>query len=112
MTTRANLYIDQGVDFVTSLNLFTDAGAEFDITSQQFYCDVKKLYSSTTLFSADIVIEPQGLVGSLELIISANTTVDIDPGKYQYDLIMVSNTGYREKILEGLMFILPTITRG
>jgi hypothetical protein len=52
MSTRANLYVDQGVDFVTSLNLFTDVGDEFDITTQEFSCDVRKvlLYLVLTLW--------------------------------------------------------------
>ena len=112
MSTRANLYVDQGVDFITSLNLFTSAGDEFDITTQQFSCDVRKVYSSSVVFSADIVVEPGGVPGLLELQVSGDTTANTEPGKYQYDLIMTSSGGKREKILEGLMFLLPTITRG
>lgn len=112
MSTRANLYVDQGVDFVTSLNLFTDAGDEFDITTQNFSCDVRKVYSSTILFSADINVEPGNVQGLLELQFSGITTANTDPGKYQYDLVMTSAGGKREKILEGLLFLIPTITRG
>jgi hypothetical protein len=112
MSTRANLYVDQGVDFVTSLNLFTDVGDEFDITTQEFSCDVRKVYSSTIIFSADIMVEPGNVPGLLEMEFSGIVTANTDPGKYQYDLIMTSSSGKREKILEGLLFLLPTITRG
>lgn len=112
MSTRTNLYVDQGIDFVTSINLFTDAGDEFDITTQQFSCDVRKIYSSTVLFNADILVEPGNVAGLLELQFSADSTANTDPGKYQYDLIMTSQSGKKEKILEGLLFLLPTVTRG
>lgn len=112
MSTRANLYVDQGIDFVTALNLFTDAGDEFDITNQQFTCDVRKVYSSEVLFSADVIVEPGNVTGMLELQFSGMTTANTDPGKYQYDLVMTSQGGKREKLLEGLLFLLPTVTRG
>jgi hypothetical protein len=109
MTTRANLYVDQDTDFVTTLNLSTDDG-DFDITTQTFFCAVRKLYSSTIVFSPTLVIEPLGQVGVVEMQIDADDTRDIEPGKYQYDIIMVSGSR-RLKILEGLMFVLPTVTR-
>jgi hypothetical protein len=44
------------------------------------------------------------------MVISADATANVEPGKYQYDIVMLSGST-KEKILEGLMFILPTITR-
>jgi hypothetical protein len=111
MTTVANLYVDQGTDFITVLNLFTDSGDQFDITTQQFQCDVKKMYSSALEFSATIIVEPEGQTGMLELQIDAEDTANTAPGKYNYDIIMINQTGQKEKILEGLLFLLPTVTR-
>lgn len=109
MTTRANIYVDQGTDFSTFLNLSTDNGI-YDITSQQFECDVRKIFSSTSVFSPTFIVEPGGETGVVEMLISSELTANVEPGKYQYDVVM--STGLtREKILEGLMFILPTVTR-
>jgi hypothetical protein len=47
----------------------------------------------------------------IELYIPPETTEDLDPGKYTYDILMVDLSGSRTKVLEGLMFILPTVTR-
>lgn len=109
MTTRANIYVDQGTDFSTFLNLSTDTGT-YDIESQQFQCDVRKVFSSTTVFSPTFVVEPGNETGVLEMRITPEDTANLEPGKYQYDVIML-NGPVREKILEGLMFILPTMTR-
>lgn len=111
MITRANLYVDQGVDFSALLDLSDEAGGVFDITSQQFYCDVRKVFSSTSLFSPTLIVEPGGETGVLEMRVSSIDTANVEPGKYQYDVLMVSNGGRTEKLLEGIMFILPTITR-
>ncbi len=109
MTTRANIYVDQGTDFSTFLNLSTSAGV-YDLTTQQFQCDVRKVFSSTVLFSPTFTVEPGGESGVVEMVISPQDTANLEPGKYQYDVIMTSDINNREKILEGLMFILPTMT--
>lgn len=109
MPTRANIYVDQGTDFSTFLNLSNESGI-YDITSQQFECDVRKIFSSTSVFSPTFIIEPGGETGVVEMVISADATANVEPGKYQYDIVMLNGSA-KEKILEGLMFILPTITR-
>jgi hypothetical protein len=111
MATRANIYVDQGTDFSTFLNLSTTSGV-YDLTTQQFECDVRKVYSSSaSLFSPTFVVEPGGANGVVEMVISSEDTANLEPGKYQYDVIMINENSGKEKILEGLMFILPTITR-
>ena len=110
MPPRANIYVDQGTDFSTFLNLSNESGV-YDITSQQFECDVRKIFSTTSLFSPTFVVEPGGETGVVEMVISADATANVEPGKYQYDIVML-NGNIKEKILEGLMFILPTVTRG
>ena len=111
MTTRANLYIDQGIDFLVSLELETDDGDEFPVTDQQFFCQVRKMYSSTVLFQADLEVVVNGVTNEVNLFFDPDDTRDVKPGKYQYDLIMTNGNGKIKKILEGLLFVLPTITR-
>ncbi len=38
-------------------------------------------------------------------------TQDLDPGKYTYDVVMITQGGTQTKILEGLTHIVPTMTR-
>jgi len=110
MTTRANIYVDQGTDFSTFLNLSTETGV-YDITSQQFECDVRKVFSSYSVFSPTFTVEPGNEMGVVEMTIPSTVTANVEPGKYQYDVLMTTGST-KEKILEGLMFILPTVTKG
>jgi hypothetical protein len=111
MTTRANLYVDQGVDFLVTLNLSSDDGSDFVITDQTFFCDVRKLYSTKLAFRAELEVIVNGVTNELNLFVNPETTRSVEPGKYQYDLIMKKTGGDTQKILEGLLFIIPTITR-
>jgi hypothetical protein len=111
MTTRANLYVDQGVDFAIVLDLFDAEGTDFNISDQEFKCEVRKVFSSSVAFEAEIrVNSDDNDLNNIDLVVSANTTANVEPGKYQYDIVMTDGI-QRSKILEGLMFILPTITR-
>ncbi len=112
MTTIANLYVDQGTDFLTSLELETSTGEEFPIAGKEFYCQVRKVFSSAIAFEANTEQVINGVTNTLNLIITADMTKNIEPGKYQYDVLMkTTSNGQVAKILEGLMFILPSITK-
>jgi hypothetical protein len=110
MTTQANLYVDQGTDYVIDLFLTTNDGEYYPVDNKQFYCSVKKLFSSAVSANVEISTYVNSETEVLELYLAPETTRNLDPGKYTYDVIMVTTGGTQTKILEGLMFILPTNT--
>jgi hypothetical protein len=111
MTTRANLYVDQGVDYLITLDLFTDDGNEFDVDTYTFHSSAKKIYSEKVAFTIDTrVINDDDDPNNFELYIGKEKTQNINPGKYTYDILMISDSGVTQKILEGIIFVLPTVT--
>ena len=107
MTQRATLYIDQGTDFLVDLEVFDDDGFPLDLTGFSASSSIRKVYSSSNV--ADFTIE---IVGSkLVIMMTAETSEGIVPGKYQYDVFLLSPENVRTKIIEGLLFILPSVTR-
>lgn len=110
MTTRANLYIDQGIDFLLRLQVVLDEPSTEGLT---FYSSARKIYSSEKLFDFTPFIEDNGsgTTVDLSLFAGAEVTEDIKPGKYQYDVIYTNQSGNVKKLLEGLLYIIPTITR-
>lgn len=111
MTTRANLYVDQGIDYSIDLFLTTNDGEEYSAANKTFYCNIKKLYASSISANAEITSHLSANTSMIELYIPPETSEALDPGKYTYDIVMVNGSGSRTKVLEGLMFILPTVTR-
>jgi hypothetical protein len=109
MTTRANLYVDRGMDFAIVLDLFDAEGQDFSISDQTFKCQVRKIYSSSVAFEANLEIVEDTFINNIELIIPASETKNKKPGKYQYDLIMYDGL-QTSKLLEGTLFLLPTIS--
>lgn len=109
MASRANIYIDKGCDFRTAIELFNEAGEEYDnatIAVYEFYSSVRKVYSSQSL--VDFTIEKSN--NDITLVLTDQQTDLLKPGKYQYDVIMKKTTGELSKIVEGLVIVVDTIT--
>lgn len=115
MTTQSNLYIDQGTEYRLVIDIPTDYENEDFFDTLEFYAAASKLYSSSIAIEAEmtkILPTEENPKYGVEMHISADDTIDLAPGKYVYDVIQHDTaTGDTKKILEGLIFILQTITR-
>ena len=110
MTTNVNMYVDQGVDYSVELNVFDGVDAEYTIDTQIFTCKAKKMYAASPTFVISTAVELiDGDPNNLRLSIPAETTADLAPGKYRYDVLMETGAS-KIKILEGLLIILPTVS--
>lgn len=109
MASRANVYIDQGTDFRITIELFDEDNDPLTaLVNYDFYATMRKMYS--TLKVADFTIEKDGVNGTITLTLADDITTDLKPGKYQYDVLMKKTTGEMSKVVEGLAFIVDTIT--
>lgn len=112
MPTQANLYVDKGTDFGINLEITAevDPGDVFVISDKTFFCNFRKHYSTEIVGNAEITILTSAN-NTLEFFIPGQATEDLDTGNYVYDVLMVSPSGAQMKILEGLLKIVPTVTR-
>lgn len=107
MASRANIYIDQGSDFRISFDLFDADDQELGISTYDFFSSMKKMYSELSV--ADFDIE-KSANNDVTLLLDADVTSSLKPGKYQYDVLMRKTTGEMSKIVEGLAFVVSTVT--
>jgi hypothetical protein len=108
MSSRANIYIDQGADFRVSLELFDADNDELDVDNYNIFATMRKLYSTTKITDFDVEKGPDG--NDVTLVLPDEITVNLKPGKYQYDVLMEKPTGEISKIAEGLAIVVGTIT--
>jgi|TARA_B110000238_G_C16026989_1_gene395691 hypothetical protein len=109
MASRANIYIDKGLDFRTSLELFNEAGTAYtdaEIQVYNFYSGLRKVYGVTA--AASFTVEKAN--NDITLVMTDQQTDLLTPGKYQYDVVMEKQTGELTKIVEGLAIVVDTIT--
>ena len=105
-SSQLNIYVDQGTDFRLTISLFDDDELDLPIANYSFHGDISKLYSSKR--TAEFEFEKTE--NDITLKLDSHTTSQLKPGKYQYDVIMKKPTGELSKIVDGLVFVVSTIT--
>lgn len=108
MATTANLVIDQGTTFTTTINLTNDDGSEKDLTDYTVSSQIRKSYytSTYTAFSTSKV----DLAGEITLSLTATQTSALKAGRYVYDLEITSSEE-TVRVIEGIVTVTPEVTR-
>ena len=107
-----DLFIEQGTTFTTSLTLQDQNGSPYDLTNFTVRSQARKSYISS---NAAIVFIPSivdAVNGIIELSADAATTANVSYGKLVYDVLLTDSiSGVVSRVLEGQIFISPTVTR-
>lgn len=109
MATKANLSIDQGATFNTVITLTDNDGDVIDISGYTGAAQMRKHYTSST--SKSFTVDLGGVNGTITLSMSANSTANIDPGRYLYDVELTDVSGTVSRVFEGIVTVNPNITR-
>jgi hypothetical protein len=108
MATKANLVIDQGTTFTTTLTVTDDDGDALDLTGYTGSAQIRKHYTSSNSVSFSVSVTPAS--GEVTLSLTANATANITAGRYVYDCEL-TNSGTVSRILEGIVTVTPQVTR-
>lgn len=110
MSNKANLYIDQGILFSTDLDINGNDGGVLDITGYTFLGSARKIYSTATVVFNFTIQVVDAINGKILINVLPLDTKYAAPGKYLYDILMFDPSGNASKLLEGLVFIIETMT--
>jgi hypothetical protein len=106
-----DLFIEQGTTFSTEINLDDSYGTPYDLTNFSVKSQAKKSYYTNTIsleFDASII---NPAAGTISISADAHTTANIAPGKMVYDVIITElDTGTVTRVLEGQIFLSPSVT--
>lgn len=110
MAVYANLFVDQGTDFMSTINLEGGTGSSFDLTDYTIRAQMRKTYTSSrsTDFVANIT-DPTLGIAQIEL--SAEQTSYLKAGRYVYDVEVISPDGVVYRVVEGQIEVSPRVTR-
>jgi len=110
MAVTSNLVLDQGSDFSVVINYNNEDGSSKDLTNYTARSQMRKSYYSTTATTLTSNIS-NASNGEITLSLSSNVSANVKAGRYVYDLEVVSNTGYVTRVIEGIITVLPEVTR-
>lgn len=109
MSTRSNIFIDKNTDFQTPL-IFTDDDGPIDLSSYSFFAQIRKIYSLAVVANFQFHLTNPA-IGEVEMYMTSATSSVLSEGKYQYDILLRHESGEIQKVVEGLVFIVSTVTQ-
>lgn len=110
MAITAHLDIDQGSDFVAEFDLENDNETPVNLSGAQVYSQFRKSFGSSVgySFTSSIVNANNG---KISIALSGVQSSAIKPGRYLYDVEILSYSGVKTRVVEGILTINPEITR-
>jgi len=107
MAVKANITIDQGTDFATSIDVTDDNGDPTDLSGFTGAAQMRKHYTSSNSYSFTVAVAN----GSVTLSMNSATTANITSGRYVYDCELTSSSNVVSRIVEGIVTVTPQVTR-
>ena len=109
MATKANLVIDQGATWNSTVTLTDPDGNFIDLSSYTGTSQMRKHYTSST--ATAFVVQLGGANGTITLSLTANTTANVVAGRYLYDVELTDSSGTISRVFEGTVTVNPNVTR-
>lgn len=110
MSASANLLIEQGSDFVATVQVLDAFGDPVDLTEVTCYAQLRRSYYARNAYDFQVV--PIDLpMGKIELRLSNEITKRLRPGRYVYDVVgTTTENPASARILEGVVNLTPRVT--
>lgn len=110
MATKTNLVIDQGSNFSVTIAILDATGEPFNLSNFTGESQLRKHYTSLTATNFSVTLG--GANGTIVLSMSSNTTANISPGRYVYDVEVTSGASNTvTRVVEGIVTVTPNVTR-
>ena len=109
MAVYANLTVDQGTDFSSSVDVTDADGDPVSLTGYSVAGQIRKHYNSSTKVDFTATVS-NATAGIISLSLSAATTNAMKAGRYVYD-VEIDLSGTKTRVLEGQLEVTPGVTR-
>ena len=106
----AEITIEQGADYSSTITVNDSTGTPQNLTSYTAASQIRKSYYSTTATSFTVSVT-DAAAGQITTAMSAATTANLTPGRYVYDVVMTSPANTKTRIVEGIATVLASVTR-
>ena len=111
MSVKANIIIDQGTDFSSTITVKDDDGDITDLTGYSANGHIRKHFSSSSATVFETAFGTPRSEGKLTISLSRTVTSDMEAGRYVYDVELTNSANTRIRLLEGIATVTPEVTR-
>lgn len=109
MAIKADLLIDQGSTFSTSLNFTDESDNVISLVGYTASAQIRKWYNSANP-SATFTAVVDAEAGSITISLTSEQTSALDAGRYVYD-IEIDSGNVVTRLVEGMVTVTPQVTR-
>lgn len=110
MALKANIVIDQGASFETTIDVTDEDGTVVNLTGYTGAAQMRKHYTSSAQTAFTVAIS--SAAGQVTLSMNSATTNSISAGRYVYDLELTETaTSTVTRLVEGIVTVTPGVTR-
>lgn len=110
MAAFANLYIDQGSNFTSTVTVEDSNDNLVNITNYTTRGQVRKSYSASTATNFTTTIT-DATNGEFTIALSRTQTGALKAGRYVYDVEVISPTGVVTRVVEGQVTVTARVTQ-
>tara|TARA_B110000503_G_scaffold134389_1_gene213297 strand:- start:4991 stop:5323 length:333 start_codon:yes stop_codon:yes gene_type:complete len=110
MAVYANLTIDQGSDFSSTIFVTNNQGDILDLTLYTTRAQIRKTFASTTSidFIASILNPTEG---KIQIKLTNAVSALMKSGRYVYDVEIISDSDIVTRVVEGQVDVTPNVSR-
>lgn len=109
MAIKANIVIDQGADFSTSILLRDDSGNLLELDGYTVAAQMRKTYTSSTAVTFTATLETT--TSEVILSLTNSETSALTPGRYVYDVELTTPSSTKTRLVQGIVTVTPEVTR-
>lgn len=110
MAAYSEIQVEQFATFATSINVEDTTGAALNLSGFSVNSSVRRSFFSETSTNFDAFVS--GVAnGEITISMTAANTANLTPGRSLYDVVITAPDGTKTRVVEGIVNILPGVTR-
>lgn len=110
MAAYSVLYLEQCVDFSTTISIDNDQGYPLNLSGYSVESQFRKSPYSIHYYTFDTSIQDSSN-GIIALTMNSANSSNVIPGNYLYDVVITSSNDIKTRVIEGTVVVLPGITK-
>lgn len=110
MAAYSELTLEQYATFSTTVNVQDIQGDALNLANYSTAAQLRKSYYSSNAVSFNVFVSNIS-TGEITMIMDSANTANISPGRYVYDLTITSPSNVTTRVVEGIVNVLPGVTR-
>lgn len=112
MAAYAEIFLDQGNYFSTTLNVTDVNGDPLNLSGYTVSGQIRRSYYSSNVTASFTSSVSDANNGILLLQLNSATTANIAPYRYVYDVVVTETaTGNKTRVVEGILSVTPSVTK-